>query len=310
MSHKFGKFSAMTGLRAEYTYTKGESPTMDTTFSHSYLGWFPSIYLQYQINDRQALNLSYSRKINRPGYSSLNPFRQYSDPFTFFSGNPDLQPEYQNTMALRYNIGGYMVNAGYSVVNDVFEKEFIQDDAGQTTQITQNNIGKRQQLMLSGYAPIKFTKWYTLNISVQTSYNMVDAYYNGKPLKKKYFDANTSLQHVFAILPTMRANVQMRWRPPSWSGLIANYTGSWRMNAQIEKTFLDRRLSLTLSCNDIFGSWKWTGTINYGNINQTFKENFHSRQTLFTVRYSFGSQQIRGARNRSVGIEEEMGRTQ
>jgi hypothetical protein len=87
-SHRFGKFSTMAGLRVEYTSTQGESPTMDTTFKHNYLDWFPSAYLQYQINEKQALNFSYSRKITRPGYGLLNPFRKYADPFTYSSGNP------------------------------------------------------------------------------------------------------------------------------------------------------------------------------------------------------------------------------
>jgi hypothetical protein len=308
-SRKFGDFSAMAGLRAEYTYTKGESTTMDTTFTRSYLGWFPSAYMQYKINEKQGLNLSYSRKINRPGYRSLNPFRTYIDPYTFGSGNPNLQPEYRNTIALRYNYGGYNINASYSIVNDVFEKEFIQDDETRMTHITQNNIGKRQQLTLSAYAPVKINKWYTLNIFAQSTYNMDDARYNGKPLKKNYFGAYTSIQHAFTILPTLRAIVHMCWMPGSWSGMIAKLESSWFMDAQIEKTFFDKRMSLSLSCNDIFASNVWKGKINYGNIDQHFKENYHMRRTILTARYNFGSQKIRSARNRNVGIEDEMGRT-
>ena len=178
-SHKFDKFSIMAGLRAEYTSIKGESPTMDTTFSRGYLGWFPSTYLQYQINDKQTLNLSYSRKINRPNYNLLNPFRTYLDPFTFTSGNPALQPEYQNTISLRYSISGYTLNASYNIVNDVFEKNFFIDDENRIAHITQKNIGKRQRFNLSGLAPVKIAKWYTLNMYAQTTFDMVDALYNG-----------------------------------------------------------------------------------------------------------------------------------
>lgn len=142
-SHKFGKFSAMAGLRTEYTSIKGESPTTNTTFRRDYWDWFPSAYLQYQIDERQGLNLSYSRKINRPGYSLLNPFREYIAPFTYSSGNPDLNPSYPNTLALRYNIGGYTINASYSQEKDVFERVYIQDDANQITNITSRNLGKK-----------------------------------------------------------------------------------------------------------------------------------------------------------------------
>ena len=308
-SHKAGKLSAMAGLRAEYTKVKGESVTMDTTFSRGYLDWFPSGYLQYKINDKQALNLSYSRKINRPGYSYLNPFRSFFDPFTFGSGNPDLQPEYRNTLALRYSIGGYSINASYSVVNDVIEKEFIQDNANRNIHITYNNIGKREAFAINVFAPVKIAKWYTLNTYAQTSWNRVDARYNGDQIKKDYLDSYVGMQHVFTILPTLRANMQMAWMPPSWQGLVARLDGFWTVNGQIEKTFFDRRLSMSLSCNDLFGTSIFIGKIKYGNIDQDFKEDYHHRKTLLTLRYNFGSQQIRGARNRSVGIEEEMGRT-
>ena len=307
-SHQFGKLSAMAGLRAEHTSIKGESPTMDTTFTHKYLGWFPSAYLQYQINDKQGLNLSYSRKINRPGYNSLNPFREYLDPFTFGSGNPDLQPEYRNTVALRYNIGEYMASASYSAVNDVLEKEFMQDDVSKITSIIQKNIGKRQRLNLTSFVPIKFAKWYTVNIYAEVAYFMVDARYNGEPFNDDYWGAYADMQHAFTILPTLRANVQMMWMSPSRTGLIARLDGMWSMGAQVEKSFFDRRLSLSLSCNDIFGSLVYTGKLKSGNINQAIKEDHSIRQVMLTARYSFGSQKIRGARNRSVGIEEEMGR--
>jgi len=108
-------------------------------------------------------------------------------------------------------------------------------------------------------------------------------------------------------LPTMRANIQMWWQKPSWQGIIL-LEDIWSMNAQIEKTLLDNRLSLSLSCNDLFNSIIAKGTMKFGNINQTVQQYQNQRQVMLTVRYSFGSQQIRGARNRNVGIEEEMGR--
>lgn len=308
-SHKFGKFSAMAGLRTEYTSIKGESPTTNTTFRRDYWDWFPSAYLQYQIDERQGLNLSYSRKINRPGYSLLNPFREYIDPFTYSSGNPDLNPSYPNTLALRYNIGGYTINASYSQEKDVFERVYIQDDANQITNITSRNIGKRNLLTLSAFAAISLTQWYALSMYAEARYAMVDGLYNGSLLETNYLEGNIFLQHVFTIQPTLRAILQMMWISPSRQGSIAKFDNMWTMNAQVEKSFLDKRLSLVLSCNDIFSSMVYKGNINFGNINQDFKEDHHQSQLLLTVKYSFGSQQIRSTRKRNVGIEEEIGRT-
>ena len=198
-SHRFGKLSAMAGLRAEYTSIKGESPTMDTTFSRSYLDWFPSAYLQYQINEKQALNLSYSRKIDRPGYSLLNPFRRYSDPFTFFSGNPDLNPSYRNTVALRYNIGGYSANLSYSALRDIFAQDYVQDDANRTMGLVQLNIGKRQQFTLGINAPFQVTKQYGLSLNVAPSYTMANTRHSGEKFRKNYLSANVTLNNNFTF---------------------------------------------------------------------------------------------------------------
>jgi hypothetical protein len=100
----------------------------------------------------------------------------------------------------------------------------------------------------------------------------------------------------------------MWWMKASWQGIFYQQD-MWSMNAQIEKTFLDRRLSVSLSSNDIFNSLITKGRMQFGNINQTVKQEINQHQTMLTLRYAFGSQHIRGARNRSVGIEEEMGRT-
>jgi hypothetical protein len=102
--------------------------------------------------------------------------------------------------------------------------------------------------------------------------------------------------------------MQMTWQKPTYFGIVQLDDDIWMVNAQIEKTLLDNRLSLSLSCNDIFNTMNMSGTMKIGNINQTVKQHMNQRQVMLTARYNFGSQQIRGARNRSVGIEEEMGR--
>ncbi|MDR2232813.1 MAG: TonB-dependent receptor [Tannerella sp.] len=308
LNHRFGKFSAMAGLRAEYTSMKGESPTMDTTFTRSYVDWFPSAYMQYQIAEKQSLNLSYSRKINRPGFNLLNPFRSYIDPFTYTSGNPDLQPEYINTTALRYSIGNYSFNLSYSARNNIFELDFIQDDESHTMAYIQRNTGKRKQLSLGINAPFQVAKWYSLSLYAEPGFMIVDTRNSGERFRKNYFSAYAGLFHNLTFSPTFRATVQMSWIKPTYYGII-KVEDIWYMNAQIEKTFFDQRLGLSLSANDIFSTmWNTVGSMKIANINQSVRENTNLRQVLLTLRYSFGSQQIRGARSRSVGIEEEMGR--
>lgn len=307
-NHSFGKFSTMAGLRAEYTSVKGNSPTMDTTFTHSYLDWFPSAYLQYQINEKQMLNLSYSRKISRPGYYMLNPFRFYADPFTYSSGNPDLKPSYSNTAALRYNIGGYSANLSYTSQSGIFEQDYIQDDVNRTMGLVQRNVGKRQLLTLGINIPAQIAKWYGMNLYAEPSYTMTDTRHSGEKFQKNYFSAFANLSHNITFSPSLRAGMQMMWMKPTYFGIV-KLDDMWGINAQVEKTFWDNRMSLSLSCNDLFSTMNIVkGKMEIGNIDQRVHQDMRQRQVMLTVRYNFGSQKIRGARDRNVGIEDEMNR--
>ena len=71
------KFSINGGLRAEHTNSVSSAVTMDSVVNRSYTKWLPSINIGYTINNSTELSLSYSRRMTRPPFSQLNPFRVY-----------------------------------------------------------------------------------------------------------------------------------------------------------------------------------------------------------------------------------------
>jgi ferric enterobactin receptor len=99
-------FQSKVGVRYERT-------DIQTRFSNAqqqaqipgYNTFVPSIYLSRKLNDRQTLKLSYSRRIERPGYGELNPFINTSDPKNISTGNPYLSPELGDRFEFSYNLG-------------------------------------------------------------------------------------------------------------------------------------------------------------------------------------------------------------
>jgi hypothetical protein len=81
------------GLRAEYTHVSGQQLVYNITNDTSYLQLFPTAYLSYQLNDKNSFEISYARRIDRPSYDQLNPFKFYLDPSTYKEGNPYLRPQ-------------------------------------------------------------------------------------------------------------------------------------------------------------------------------------------------------------------------
>jgi outer membrane receptor protein involved in Fe transport len=97
------KFTYQLGLRVESSKYNGNLLTTKQKFSNSYpFSLFPSGFFTYKLNDKQDLQLNYSRKINRPNFFQLIPFLDVTDPLNLSKGNPDLKPEFTNLAELSY----------------------------------------------------------------------------------------------------------------------------------------------------------------------------------------------------------------
>jgi outer membrane receptor protein involved in Fe transport len=74
-----------------------------TTYHHSYpINPFPSIFLSEKLKHNQELQLNYSRRINRPNFFQLFPYTDYTDSLNLSRGNPDLKPEFTNSIEVSY----------------------------------------------------------------------------------------------------------------------------------------------------------------------------------------------------------------
>ncbi|RSK34675.1 outer membrane beta-barrel family protein [Hymenobacter metallilatus] len=100
-----GKWSAQAGLRAEYTHTSGEVLNGQGPFRLEYLNLFPSVTVERTLPTAdQRVKLSYSRRLNRPGFMQLLAFPLYQDQRSYRIGNPSLRPEYINAVELGHQI--------------------------------------------------------------------------------------------------------------------------------------------------------------------------------------------------------------
>jgi outer membrane receptor protein involved in Fe transport len=140
------KWSGKTGLRYEYTMTEGYSPTVNQRNKRNYGALFPTAYISYKADENNTFSLNYSRRINRPGLGSLNPFAYYTNIYTYFIGNPLLLPSYSNNFELNYLYKSmFSLTVFTQHANDVnsilttIEGPLVVSSGGNF--ITRNNIG-------------------------------------------------------------------------------------------------------------------------------------------------------------------------
>ncbi len=103
-SKKIKNFGYQLGLRAESSEYNGYLPVKNESFKISYpISLFPSLFLSQKLEKDQDLQLNYTRRINRPNFWQLIPFTDFSDSLNLSRGNPNLLPEFTNSLELSYS---------------------------------------------------------------------------------------------------------------------------------------------------------------------------------------------------------------
>ena len=125
-----------------------------------------------QLGEKHSLSYTYSRRLDRPGYKSLNPFEYYLDEYTFERGNPFLNPQYSHNFGLNYSLGNALfVSANYSHTTDAISEIIEQNEEENTTFKTEMNLDDFRSYSLNVMAPKVWTEWFTSRLSYTSFLN-------------------------------------------------------------------------------------------------------------------------------------------
>jgi outer membrane receptor protein involved in Fe transport len=276
------------GFRGEETFMKGNSVTSGQTFSRNYFGLFPSMYILQKLKKEgeTAIYLSYSRRIARPQFSDLNPYRLHFDDYLVQIGNPDLLPEYTNKIELGYNFWkGFSADVYYRRTENTIA-QLVNPIADNVIEYQVRNFDSRTDFGLTLDAPINPFKWWSMNNSVvffhlSSAINdfKVDQY--SVYLKsmqvinvKKWFDLD-----VFASYnsPYVRANSKM--------GYI------FTVDMGLTKKLFENRVRARFGVTDIFDTFREKDVTNYKGTRIDFYQKRPTRTFGFSLSYNFSSGQ-------------------
>ena len=304
--------SYQVGLRVENTNITGKQITLDTSFERHYTDLFPTAFVQkkWGKKDKNALRLGYSRRIDRPDYENLNPFRHFLDQYTFQVGNPNLTPQYSNNVDLTYTfMGSLSVSVNYGKTTDVINEVLKQDDDVKQTFITRENLATRQNYGVSVNIPAPIKKWWFLNINSGYNVNHFEGRYLNSDLVLDVPQFSANVQNRFTLPKDVSAEISGFYISQIQQGLILSEP-MYGVNAGISKQMLDRRLTLRLNVQDIFFTQKFRGYQKYENLDIHITGFGDSRQVRFTASYRFGNQKVQQARRRDGGADDEKNRIQ
>ena len=304
------KWSIQAGVRGEQTNSDGQllrangNSGKDDTVKRHYFNLFPSAALTYNINPKHTLNLTYSRRIDRPTYQDLNPFENKLDELTYERGNPFLRPQYTHNVELTYTLNG-MINTtvGYSNVKDY--STMATDTIGNATFVQQKNLAKQQIINFSIGSPLPIKPWWNGYVNMWSNYQLFNGFIGENKVSQQVLSYGAYMQHTFTLGHNYNAELSGWFSGPSVWG------GTWKtkpqggMDVGLQKQILQQRASVKIAVTDIFFTSPWKATNDFGGVYIRGGGNWESRTFRLNFNWRFGSNQINASRQRKTGLETE-----
>ncbi|MET3034656.1 outer membrane beta-barrel family protein [Chryseobacterium sp. NRRL B-14859] len=285
---KFEKFSVKAGLRYEYSVIDGKSVTLNKTNTYKYGRLFPTFYFDYNINDDNDISFSYSKRINRPGFRAIDPFRWYSNPYSYMSGNPELMPSYNHNFELNYtyknslSIGAYfqrLVN-GFDQITNL---DGMYEVSTYKNFFNQNSFGV--DVSYNKYIFKWWQGYYTANLAYSTS-DIEDP----SIIAQKGVGINFSITNSLRLNSNKTSYLILAYNHsfPSREG-NTYYLQKSSFDIGYRQALLDNKLQLSIAINDLFRQQKFRGEIYFKDNTQYYNNYYDNRRITFAVTYNFGA---------------------
>lgn len=306
------KWNASAGLRVENTNATGDLiaflPQLEEApVDFNYNSFFPSAGLTYQHHPEHVYSLNYGRRINRPDYNVLNPFREQLSELSYSRGNKFLQPEIVNNIELGYTLKyRFSFKLAYSLTTNQITR-LIGPDAQDPRAgfISWDNLATQKLYSFNVSLPFNITKWWNTYMNISTSYidNQADYGDNGV-VDVQAGTYNVFQQHTFNIGKKWKAELSGWYSGPGVWGGVFLYDPSYSLNLGLQRKFFNDKMNVRLSASDITYQTGWSGVSNFNGQTGYGQGNWDSRRASVSISYDLGNTNVK-SRKRNTGIENE-----
>lgn len=305
-------WSTQLGLRQEFTQYESQLVDSDTTFPNSYTPLFPSAYVNYAFDQYSSLNVSYSRRINRPSIRSLNPFTDYSNPLSLRSGNPFLMPEYIDSYELayaKYTEKGLSINPSlyYKHTTDVITRVVRTDPEVVNRRIVrQENIGITDtygaEMVFSG----KIKSYWRMTVSGNVYWNKTTSNLTDINLNNDALGGNGNLINNFTVKKNTDIQI-MSWYNAPRVFALGRIKQMGSVDFAVKHTIWGGKADISFRLSDVFDTQRFAIILDYEDqaTNTTISDykiyDWESRNVFVGFSYRFGKMDMGGGRGRGKG---------
>lgn len=307
-TQSFGDVSFQAGVRLENTDVTGNQVTQNIVFTNNYTSVLPSVFFKYQLSEEEEIGISYGRRLERPNYKDLNPFRYFYDAFTFEEGNPALNPQFSNNIELSYSMyeGAISATTYYNKTEDIITDVIFQDDSTNETFIRKENLNNLTTYGANLTAQVPIADNWSISLNLDYSKNELLGIVNNEQfsIKANTFSGFLLNQYKF---------------DKNWTLQLAG----WYVSESLSDTFIQdpygrisfgvsRKLwkgrgKIRLSGNDIFGWTNFNAKSGFPNTDVSVKNTWQTKTLKLAFTYNLRSGYNKKVKERE-SLEEEIKR--
>lgn len=274
------------GLRYENTQAKSFTPSTHLGNHYNYGQWFPSAFVSYKEN-KNVFSLSYSRRINRPSMSNLNPFRWYENPYSYSSGNPLLKPSYINNLELGYTYNSkFSTSIYYLKLKNGFGQISLLDGISQIG--TYLNYYDNNFYGFNASYTDKFFNLWEASLSVNGS--LTDSkVYNIEAEPQKGHSVSYSFNNTFILNKNKTLFFFLNYSQDlPYKNVNSSFHNFSNLNSGIKISLMEKQLQINATVTNIFAQ-KFRGDIYFSDNSQHFNNYWDGRSFRLSVNYTLGN---------------------
>jgi len=305
LSFSSGDWSGTAGLRYENSESIGESLTIDSTLTRTISKLFPSFSVSKKLGELTT-TFSYSYRIDRPRYSSLNPFVYYLDPFTYEQGNPNIRPELTHSGKFTLSFEGQpFFNIEYKRSNNAIVEVTSQETDSEEAFKTDVNFDSRINLSANLFLPLSVIPGLDGYAGVIVSDTKFNSIFNDGMFDRSKLNTTVVLQAEFKLPGDINAELGGWYTNGNQEGIFkSEYL--YGTSFGVSKKFLDNKAKVSLGVED-FANRFWHASVDYQQ-DMDLVSKWQAPIVSARFSYKFGNQHLKSKGRRAGSASEEIRR--
>lgn len=284
------KWKMQAGLRAEITQTTGISYFLNQEMRNDYLKLFPSLLVSYDANEENSFLLTYNKRIHRPTFWELNPYKSLMTAYTYVEGNPYLQPEYINDIELSHTYKSILTSSLYlNIIHNGYVNVTRGNADSNYIHTKPLNFISTQRYGISESLSVNPFRWMESNNQVNAYYTMAQShlpYINGIQGFGLYVATNNTFS--FNENKTISGIVNFWCQFPEVDHFGRSNT-YYKLDLGLQALTMQKKLSLSLNATDLLQSSVSTIYSTVNNLREIYT-NFQVFSNIkFSATWNFGN---------------------